>query len=596
MLLSLISSVLHGGSVDNAATSTLAFLNTTSWTWSTPKNLQPPASSAASYHTSVITPQGVMITAFGLGTSGSPSSNVFYLDMRDPSQGGWTWKSYWNKDMLQAYSPTTATNSAINTASTISTDAAAAAKGGSGSGDKKKVTSIVVPVLIAALILLPLAIWFTRRKIRLAKKRRMARHFSFETQEDEGEFRSANTLNQPSRRTKTQYGFGTDANEKDGNMLTDLAGAIKRFSRRRRSVDSISTTGEQQMSQVANTRVSRLDERTMRWEEIDFGLGKLDERAQSGIQSSSAPAPAGVASTIDPFADPAPLIRFDSIESDASNRMGTPLHDGQQQLIPEVNVQPPTVPPTPMPMSSVPAEAFQPSAQDGLDWNLLAQEMQVRPAFRSISPTSTLRSHAHPVPSAVVAPRATTPTPDSRSTTPTPISPFDDPPTSLPYVDDRYTPAPAVNRLPRANEQWSSGPPRLPSLDFSRMSTLDPLRPSAPLPPRTSSHALAPSGNRAVSQPVQGRQLAGSISSRRDSAPQSTSSSGSSTPTPRSPDFSARRSSNPAVLTRSPGSPVLAGTGALGSPSTQDKRDSAMSKLRVMNLTEEDEMTEEGGR
>lgn len=575
--------VLHGGNVNNAATSTLAFLNTTSWAWSTPSNLQPPASSAASYHSSIMTPQGVMITAFGLGSTGSPSTNVFYLDMRDPTQSTWSWKSYWNKDMLETYQSTT-TGNTNTTGTNIASDA-------TSGGDKKKTTSIVVPVIIAALILIPLAVWFIRRRVRIAKKRRLARHFSFSSQEDEGDFRTAlDQYHSPSRRTKTQYGFGRDANEKDGNILTDLAGAFKRFSARRRSgSESSSSIGEREMVQVESPpRVTRLDEKAMRWENIDFGLGKVDERAQS----SEARRGSGVASTaVDPFADPAPLIRFDSVEDD-SPRMGTPLHDGQQALVPELNI----LPPTPAAPGAGLGPAFQPSSSDGLDWSMLAQEMHMKPAFRSISPTSTLRSHAHPLPPIPVnAPSAQ---PTSTVALVSPIKPDTD--TDNAY--DGYTSAPAGPIARPASFHQSSGVvPRLPSLDFQRNSlNLDPAirRSSTPSP-------------RAVSQPIQaGRQLAGG--NRRDSVPYiaTPSSSGSVTPTPRSPQFDvqARRASNPAVIPLprsplSPGSPGTFGVPAsrdslglgIGTVGNREKRHSALSQLRVMNMTEEDESSVETG-
>ena len=596
--------ILHGGNVNNVATSTLAFLNTTSWTWSTPSNLQPPASSAASYHTSVVTPQGVMITAFGLGSNGSPSSNVFYLDMRDPSHQSWSWKSYWNQDMLEAYSANTGSSGNTATAGTTHTNTIAnTSTSGSETGEKKSIASIVIPVIIA-IILIPLAGWFIRRKVRMNKKRRMARHFSFSSQEDEGDFRTAvDSFHSPSRRTKTQYGFGTDANEKEGgNVFTDLAGdlagAFKRISNiRKPSTTESVVSGEREMEQVGNGQsVSRLDERTMRWEEIDFGLGRLDEKAHQDRQNILTAPTIGVASTIDPFADPTPLIRFDS---DDSSRLGTPIHDGQQALIPELTVQPPTVPPTPA--SAQLGPAFQPTSQDGLDWNLLAQEMVDRPAFRSISPTSTLRSHSH-----------ASPDPTQIVTSPispiSPISPFDDPMTSSAYTTEEPLQAPTLNRdsFPDFDQGPLSRPPRLPSFDFTN-SPIGPLRRSStPSPayfptPKTRPMSL-PQG------PGYSRQLVAGVPTRRVSTPCSETSSGSTTPpyyTPtfQSPDSTARRASNPNAFLRSPGSP-----GTFATPPSQispiltpqraggqrERRDSALTRLRVMNMTDEDEFVVSG--
>jgi len=523
--------VMHGGSVDSAATPTLALLNTTSWAWSTPSTLQPPSSNAAAYHSAVMTPQGVMITAFGLGSTGSPSSSVFYLDMRAATSDDWKWKSYWTNSMLEAASPTFTNHTSAQT-----TDHGMSAK---------KTTSIVVPVIIAALIFIPLAIYFIRRKVRMDKKRRLARHFSFSSQEDEGDFRGAiNQFHSPARKTKTQYSFGRDANERDGNVFSDMFGAFKRLSRRR-SIDSINTAGPREMEQIDNGRVSRLDQRAVNWEEIDFGLGRLDERNR---QSSVSAGPA--TSAVDPFADPAPLIRFDSNQSD----VGTPLNDGQPPLVPELNILPPSMPPTPA--AELLAPSFMPSGSDGLDWNMLAQEMQVRPAFRSISPTSTLRSHAHA--------RVEHELPYLRSASPAPV-------TDRPLVDPFR----------------SSGPPRIPSIDFKHGGV-------SPLEPRSRRSAeMSPSGNRAVSQPI-GRQLAGNVG-RRGSAPFiATDLPRPLSPSPRSPKTpdmatAARRTSTPALFS-SPGSVGTFGR-TPGSPSSaRDRRESAMSKLRVMNMTDSDSL------
>jgi len=546
--------ILHGGSVNNAATPTVSFLNTTSWTWSTPSNLQPPASNAAAYHSAIMTPQGVMITAFGLGSTGSPSSSVFYLDMRGTSPNGWSWKSYWNKDMLEASSATFTDNTTkTNTSTGIATP-----QGSDNGISAKKTTSIVVPTVIAALILIPLAIYFIRRKLRMDKKRRMARHFSFSSQEDEGDFRGAiNQYHSPGRKTKTQFGFGKDANEREGNMFSDMIGAFRRMSRRS-SIGSVDMTGPKEMQQVKNGRVSRLDERTMNWEEIDFGLGRLDANRQSSAPAP--PLPAGTAA--DPFADPAPLIRFDS-----NSDVGTPLNDGQHPLIPELNVLPPTVPPTPA--GGMLEPSFMPSGTDGLDWNMLAQEMQVRPAFRSISPTSTLRSHAHTHTSPLV--RAVEhELPYLRSVSPSPV------------YSEQGAPAPGNDRLPKADSFRSSGPPRIPSIDFEYGGV-------SPLEPRSQrSSQLYQPGNRAVSQPI-GRQLTGSVG-RRGSAPFVDEPPRSQSP--KTPEMvpTARRTSTPALFS-SPGSPGTFGSRSPKSPTTaKEKRESAMSKLRVMNVTDSDSL------
>ena len=562
--------ILHGGAVNQAATPTLAFLNTTSWAWSTPSNLQPPASNAAAYHTAVMTPQGVMITAFGLGSSGSPSSGVFFLDMRATAPSSWTWKSYWNKDMLEATSPTF-TN-------TSTTAGIVAPQNSDNDSTSKKTTSIVVPVVIAAVVFISLAIFFVRRKFRMDRKRRQARHFSFSSQEDDGDFRNAiDRFNSAPRQTNTQYGFGKDANEREGNVFSDMLGAFKRLSRQP-SIDSINAAGPKEMVQVGDGRPSK----AMNWEEIDFGLGGLDERSRQNSFADPVPA-------VDPFADPAPLIRLDSRNSD----LAMPLDDGQQPLIPELHIVPPTVPPTPASVMS--DQAFVPSETDGLDWNMLAEEMQVRPAFRSISPNSTLRSHAHASTPAPIDPVRASPAdlelPYLRSASPAPI-----------YVPD--APAPGFDLLPLADPFRLSGAPRIPSIDFENGGV-------APLPSKRRTSDLAQLGIRSVPQSV-GRQLTG----RRDSAPMTGSPSrpvsmhipemlparrdsapfAGSNARPVSMHATGimptvRRASTPALFS-SPGTPnTFGGRRSSGSPiAAKEKRESAMSKLRVMNMTDGDSL------
>jgi hypothetical protein len=516
---------------------------------------------------------------------------MYYLDMRDPTASTWTWKSYWKPEMLSAYTPPVDTNTgAIATNNNLK----------DSSDEKKKITSITVPVIIATLILLPLAIWFIRRKLRINKKRRMARHFSFSESEDNGDFnrslaqRSAGSPDNNNRMTFTQYGFGREANEKEGNVLTDLIGHIKRLSKRRSSTDSDDEfiggpmQTEREMVQVGPRTTTRLNEKTMKWEEIDFGLGRLDERAQGASARNSTSlsredlARPGVASTmVDPFADGS-AVEGDLIDVGSVDSCATPLNDGHPALT--VNIHPPTAPSTlrlsqhtfgsvnTSPDSSPEQKRFSSasasrdpfkSQEDGLDWSVLAQEMLDKPAFRSISTTSTLRSHSHPN----AMPQA--------STAVAPAS-MDRAGSPLPYETDM-----------QSSDNVAVTPPRLPSFEFQRPST----QPTVALVnakigrrisdvqslPFAGRRLPQPPKNRAVSQPhtdAGPRQLIGSVTPvtqlpRRGSLPQPPS----TTPAPEG-----RRLSNPSIVI-SPDSPVL---GTI-------KRESQLSKLRVVNMTEDDE-------
>ena len=539
--------VLHGGSVLDNTTNTdsptalLAFLNTTTWSWSTPSNLQPPLSSSTSYHSSVMTTSGVMITAFGLGSSGNARSDVFYLDMRDPSGSGWTWKSYWKSDMLGPFTSNTVTT---NTNGVAATNASSAPP-------SKKIAAIAVPFVIGLLLVLPVIIYFIWSRVRIARKRRMARHFSFSSQEDNGDFSSPIDQFRSSRKTKTRYPFGQDANEKAGNFVSDLSSGLisvlKRYSRPSSSLSS---------HRDRSFKGSRMSEKAMNWEEIDFGLGKLDERRgsttsrRSSFSATSHSPHAGnrtpeplpfampVASTVqgyDPsalYSSSLPYVADPLLVSigNASPRVGTPRSDGQMSLVPSLVVMPPSMP-VPDLQAAYPAMAPSSVPVDGLDWNLLQQELDAKPAFRSISPTSTLRSHAHP--------RASSPT---------------------------LVPARAAT------------PPYLLPLELQRSAsptgTITLVNPKTGR--RTSETLTYPQSPRSVSQPLAGRQLAGSLE-RRESAPfpqYSPSSTGSSTPTGRaSYDPGMRRSSNPSML-------------GFGTPAQGARRESVQSKLRVVNDTE----------
>ncbi len=303
--------------------------------------------------------------------------------------------------MLSAYTGTSTSDSTSNTATTG--NPGVVATNDSSAPPTKKVTTIGVPVIVGVLLALPVIIYFIRRRIRIAKKRRMARHFSFSSQEDGGDF--ANPLEQH-RTTATQYSFGRDANEHDGNFITDigngLVSILKRYSR-----SSTESTRRDRSS-----KGSKVSEKAMNWEEIDFGLGKLDERRSSSRHSSfSAPSISPTQRRTPDFAMPIastapayePRLSFSSSQENGPlivsiNDVGTPRSDGQVPLVPSLVLMPSTpiqelnlIYPT-----TAPTLASAPTQAESLDWSMLQQELESKPVFRSISSTSTLRSHAHP--------------------------------------------------------------------------------------------------------------------------------------------------------------------------------------------------------
>ncbi|BEI84028.1 hypothetical protein CcaverHIS002_0406320 [Cutaneotrichosporon cavernicola] len=366
--------VLHGGSEYDSASGNitpsqmLATLNTKTWEWSQPANIKP--ASGLAYHTSVVTPSGVMITAFGMGSDGAPTADVHYLDMRSQNAADWEWTKDWSPSLLGQNTPL-----------------AAAAP----STKKTNTAAIAAPVVILTVILLPLAMWLWRRHQRNKRKRRLASHFSFSTQEDNGHFNNFN-----GGRTGNAY--------PSSSWSSNMRSAIERVFRRGSGagVGDDGTIASRELVQVSPSElVSSQNEKN--WEEIDFGLGRVDQdrreatytnlprrgtpRSLSRRDSFQHPGSPEVepympvASTM--YDDDAQLIHLDD-----SPRLGSPRSDGQHRLSPDHEQSP--FRDRDSGMSDAAADA---ATVD--DWNALARSMESRPAFRPLSPSATLGSHQH---------------------------------------------------------------------------------------------------------------------------------------------------------------------------------------------------------
>jgi hypothetical protein len=299
--------VLHGGATNTAnlsatASTTLAFLNTTTMTWSQPSNLQPPTSFARAWHSSIMVDSGVLVTAFGLSAEGTPRSDIVYLDMRSNDPSKWTWKAVWSAAMLDAslaYSPIKSTHS----------------DDGSTGNDSGKMKSILIPVLIFVLLGVPLAVWLLRRHVRNVRHRRMAQHFEMEEDDHRrGSFMPVSALGQfiSSKFGKSSRGSprlpkpfgGVRINEKgevvnnnDNVVVSQIKGIFKRFSGSSfASFGSVeSTAQDKEMAEIRAgagiTTNGRTEDASKphQWEEIDFGLGKIDEsRRNSAVPRTSA--------------------------------------------------------------------------------------------------------------------------------------------------------------------------------------------------------------------------------------------------------------------------------------------------------------------
>lgn len=400
--------VLHGGSEYDSSSSSyspssvLATLNTKTWEWSQPSNLK--SSSGVAYHTSVMTPSGVMITAFGKGSSGSLVSDVHYLDMRDATTDSWAWKSEWDNSMLTK----------------IEMPPNAQANESDHKSNSGKTAAIAVPVVLGTLILIPLCFWLWRKYQRNERKRRLASHFSFSTQEDNGHFRDFDG----GRRNRSMYPFGRDESS-EGSWGSNMRTAIGRVFRRGSSAHGVGDDGTIASREMVQVSPAELAEKN--WEEIDFGLGRVDEgrreatytdlparrntpRASMPRRNSfehpgsphaeQIPFPMPIASTL-PYAQDEPenekaastgtLIDIDQ----SSPRLGSPRTDGQSQLLSPALEQPAQSPfADPVPAQSGLSAAAEDAASVD-DWNALAKSIETRPAFRPLSPTATLGSHHH---------------------------------------------------------------------------------------------------------------------------------------------------------------------------------------------------------
>lgn len=298
--------VLHGGATSTAnlsatASTTLAFLNTTTMTWSQPSNLQPPTSFARAWHSSIMVDSGVLVTAFGLSAVGTPRSDIVYLDMRSNDASKWTWKAVWSASMLDAslaYSPLPTSNDKASAPS------------------EKTLKSILIPVLVGLLFGIPLAVWLLRRHVRNVRHRRMAQHFEMDPEEDhhrKGSSASALAQYLASKFGKPAHAAGAlpapfggvRINEKgevvgkdEHVVVSQLRGLFKRFSSTSfASFGSVeSTAQDKEMAEIragvaisAGVGAGAEGGKPHQWEEIDFGLGKVDEsRRNSAVPRSSA--------------------------------------------------------------------------------------------------------------------------------------------------------------------------------------------------------------------------------------------------------------------------------------------------------------------
>lgn len=399
--------ILHGGSTEDGGkfspTNLVSVLDMKSWKWSAPSHLQPAASTARSYHTAVMTPSGVMITSFGMSLDGAPSDNQAYLDMRSKDQKAWGWQSDWSSNYL--------TNEL----------AASSESGAHSKSDKGTIAAAVVPTVICVLILIPLLVYFIRRHRKRQRQRRLASHYSFSAQEDRGDFNN----------NRNRWGWGhSRADDEDSHpsfvssMRDVVYNVFRRGSNHGVGDDGTINEPQQDMTQVRNP--NELTQHGQPWEEIDFGLGRVDRvdhgRREANYTDLPARIPRGqgsrrVSGNVIPDVYPMPIASTmpygpdipDSVRESMENPFDDPKELNDEQIDERIHTASTAVQETPQlvdlsPRLGTPKDDGQKTlvtpgsvaaAQDASEWAALEASLVNRPVFQSISPTSTLRSHAH---------------------------------------------------------------------------------------------------------------------------------------------------------------------------------------------------------
>jgi hypothetical protein len=413
---------MHGGVVasnstgKSVATALLSILDLSTLTWSSPSYIQPPASAARAWHSTVMTPQGVLISAFGLDASQNARNDVVYLDMRNTDQTKWSWKSQWSDSMLTAASNSAADITASTAASTDpSTDK---------SGLLKK---ILIPTLIVLFLSSPILIYLARRHVRNIRRRRMAQHFELQSEQQGRQTISfRNALDQ--FRGKGRPDGATGGNST--GLVSSLMALLR--STTMASEEPPKHHSREMMEINANTAHAIVGPR-VQWEEIDFGLGRVDEaRRESFPAEPSASGPKALSPM--PLRSSVAQAKANEVESTrrvnfldaASSDEGTE----QSYDAPLVQVQPATPldePPAaalsvleypvlrpsmsaPRPSNSIPTEspfddpplANVPIARtDDPDWSNFARDLAANPLFSG--PPSRLSQQTVPAPTVPAA-------------------------------------------------------------------------------------------------------------------------------------------------------------------------------------------------
>lgn len=404
----------------------LAILSLDNLTWSLPMNLEPPASAARAWHSSVMTPTGVMVSAFGLDSSNTPRSDVVYLDMSSQDISKWTWKSQWSVSMGASVT----SSGQVPTATGAST-----AKTLAGSDSARKNTllkSTLIPILIVLFLASPILIYLARRHVRNVRRRRMALHFELDGDGHPKSGMFSTVLGQwkSSGEGRRHYSSFADilphrSKSEVGNGL--VAGLLARLHLGSSAEPKENAGPSREMMQVGTDTSSTP---RVQWEEIDFGLGRVDEqrrgsatpdprsrsttpKATSGLKSSLSNRRVSGADTESPLrvsfkdvddasvtsiegsdhAAPAVQVQMASpMDTPIEEASGTPLSVLEYPVLRPVDMHSPSMSsPGQGAFTNAPASpAFDPSVDvQAPEWSDLARNLAAKPLFTG--PPSALR-------------------------------------------------------------------------------------------------------------------------------------------------------------------------------------------------------------
>ena len=351
----------------------------------------------------------MLVSAFGLGAGNNPHSEVNYLDMRDSNPGNWGWKRVWTNNMLETVPASGSTGTSAGSAANVKVPATSNNIADSEEkGDEGSLKKILPPTLIIGIVLLGLVVWLARRQVKIVRRRRLARHFEIDnTHDEEGNSRTSNLFDPVSKflvkrgwtQSSTFAGlprpFGgvriPDGDETETRSAPGWQSSLTGMFGKLSGQGQAPTDSAGEMRQVDGRGASRTQ-----WEEIDFGLGRIDEQRRSSVGPSRPNTPGRRSG------DTSLQIPAREFNKNRSRVSFPPDNEHiDPEYLPALVVVPPTVPSTPNdeakqedPFASYPVLAPSPRIRETIseqpevdpqtraDWDQLEREVETAQPFR----------------------------------------------------------------------------------------------------------------------------------------------------------------------------------------------------------------------